>query len=122
MSGDYMYYDANKKLIQVRRNVTLEDPQMVLTTDFLDYDAANRVGYYFNKGTIKDSINTLISDIGYYYLPINEMFFKDSVKVYTPEYTMYSDTLKYQTETKVITILGPTNIYGDIRRTAGITH
>ena len=42
------------------------------------------------------------------------MFFKDSVKVYTPEYTMYSDTLKYQTETKVITILGPTNIYGDI--------
>ena len=38
MSGDYMYYDANKKLIQVRRNVTLEDPQMVLTTDFLDYD------------------------------------------------------------------------------------
>ena len=114
MSGDYMYYDANKKLIQVRRNVTLEDPQMILTTDFLDYDAANRVGYYFNKGTIKDSINTLISDIGYYYLPINEMFFKDSVKVYTPEYTMYSDTLKYQTET-VITILGPTNIYGDNR-------
>ena len=52
----------------------MKDPKITLTTDFLDYDAANRVGYYFNKGTIKDSINTLISDIGYYYLPINEMF------------------------------------------------
>ncbi len=43
------------------------------------------------------------------------MFFKDSVKVYTPDYTMFSDTLKYQTETKFITILGPTHIYGDNR-------
>lgn len=72
----------------------MKDPKITLTTDFLDYDVANRVGYYFNKGTIKDSINTLISDIGYYYLPINEMFFKDSVKVYTPEYTMYSDNFE----------------------------
>lgn len=28
---------------------------------------------------------------------------------------MYSDTMKYQTETKVITILGPTTIIGDNR-------
>ena len=113
--GDFMLYNGNTEFAKVRDNVIMKDPKITLTTDFLDYDAANRVGYYFNKGTIKDSINTLISDIGYYYLPINEMFFKDSVKVYTPEYTMYSDTLKYQTETKVITILGPTNIYGDNR-------
>ena len=59
MSGDYMYYDANKKLIQVRRNVTLEDPQMVLTTDFLDYDGLFDIGYYFNWGQLKDSQNTL---------------------------------------------------------------
>ena len=73
--GDFMLYNGNTEFAKVRDNVIMKDPKITLTTDFLDYDAANRVGYYFNKGTIKDSINTLISDIGYYYLPINEMFF-----------------------------------------------
>lgn len=113
--GDFMEYNSLTQLVKVRENVIMQDPQITLTTNFLDYNAASRIGYYFNGGTIKDSVNTLISDIGYYYVPINEMFFKDSVKVYTPQYTMFSDTLKYQTETKIITILGPTTIYGDNR-------
>ncbi|MDE6451410.1 MAG: organic solvent tolerance protein OstA [Odoribacter sp.] len=113
--GDFLTYNGNTEQAKVRNHVIMKDPKITLTTDFLDYDAANRVGHYFNKGTIKDSINTLISDIGYYYVPVNEMFFKDSVKVYTPDYTMFSDTLKYQTETKFITILGPTHIQGDNR-------
>ncbi len=113
--GDFMTYNGDTELAKVRNNVIMKDPQITLTTNFLDYDAARRIGYYFDGGTIKDTINTLISDIGYYYVASNEMFFKDSVKVYTPQYTMYSDTLKYQTETKLITILGPTYIYGDNR-------
>lgn len=113
--GDFMTYDGNTELAKVRRNVVMQDPQITLTTDFLDYDSGKRIGHYFNTGTIKDSINTLVSDIGYYYQSINEMFFKDSVKVYTPDYTMYSDTMKYQTERKIITILGPTHIFGENR-------
>ena len=113
--GDFMTYNGNTEEAKVRNNVVMQDPQITLTTNFLDYNAADRIGHYFNGGTIKDSINTLISDIGYYFVPINEMFFKDSVKVYTPDYTMYSDTLKYQTDIKLITILGPTYIYGDNR-------
>lgn len=113
--GDFLTYNGNTEQAKVRNNVIMQDPRITLTTNFLDYDAASRIGHYFNGGTIKDSINTLISDIGYYFVPINQMFFKDSVKVYTPDYTMYSDTLKYQTDTKLITILGPTHIYGDNR-------
>lgn len=113
--GDFMTYDGNTEMAKVRRNVVMQDPQITLTTNFLDYDSGKRIGHYFNSGTIKDSINTLVSDIGYYYQAINEMFFKDSVKVYTPDYTMYSDTLKYQTERKIITILGPTHILGENR-------
>lgn len=113
--GDFMTYSGNTELAQVRNNVIMKDKKITLTTDFLDYDAFNRVGYYFNRGTIKDSINTLNSTYGYYYLPINEMLFQDSVSVFTPDYTMYSDTMKYHTESKIITILGPTNIYGDNR-------
>ena len=112
MSGDYMYYDANKKLIQVRRNVTLEDPQMILTTDFLDYDGLFDIGYYFNWGQLKDSQNTLDSKKGNYFTQTKIALFKDSVKVNSPEYLIFSDTLKYNTETKLVSILGPTNIYG----------
>ncbi|WP_251619930.1 OstA-like protein [Odoribacter lunatus] len=113
--GDYMIYDGNTQLAKVRRNVTMKDPKITLTTQFLDYDAQRKVGYYFNTGTLKDSINTLISDVGYYYTTSKEMFFKDNVKVYTPEYEMFSDTLKYNTDSKIILITGPTTIYGENR-------
>ena len=113
--GDFMTYNGNTEQAKVRNNVVMQDPQITLTTHFLDYDAAQRVGFYFNQGTIKDQVNTLISQTGYYFVPQNQMFFKDSVKVYTPDYTMHSDTLKYQTETKFITILGPTYIQGENR-------
>ncbi|MEG0795671.1 MAG: OstA-like protein [Odoribacter sp.] len=113
--GDYMTYSGISQMAKVRDHVIMQDPQITLTTNFLDYDAGQRIGYYFNKGTIKDSVNTLISDEGYYHVALSEMFFKDSVKVYTPDYTMFSDTMKYKTDTKIITILGPTYIYGDKR-------
>ncbi len=113
--GDYMTYNSKTLLAQVRHNVSMNDQKITLTTNFLDYNAATRVGYYFNHGTIKDKVNTLSSKFGYYYVPINEMFFKDSVQVHTPDYRMFSDTMKYQTVTKIITILGPTHIHGDNR-------
>lgn len=113
--GDYLIYDGNTQLAKVRKNVIMKDPKITLTTDFLDYDANAKTGYYFNSGTLKDSINTLISEIGYYFTTTNDMFFKDSVRVYTPDYTMFSDTLKYNTDNKIITITGPATIYGDNR-------
>lgn len=112
MTGDYMFYDANNKLIQVRRNVILEDPQIVLTTNYLDYDGIFDIGYYFNWGRLKDKLNTLDSKRGNYFTQTKLAFFKDSVKVVSPDYTIYSDTLKYNTENKRVSILGPTNIYG----------
>lgn len=115
LKGDYMAYNGNTLLAKVRKRVIMQDPRITLTTDFLDYDTKDRVGYYFNSGTLKDSINTLISDRGYYYTATNTMFFKDSVKVYTPDYTIFSDTLTYNTATKVIRITGPTTIYGENR-------
>ena len=113
--GDYMTYDGNTRLVKIRRNVTLQNQQVILTTHFLDYNALDRIGHYFNQGTLKDSTSTLNSRIGYYYLNSNEAFFRDSVRVYTSEYEMHSDTMKYNTQNKIITIIGPTTIYGENR-------
>ena len=39
--------------------------------------------------------------------------FNDSVQVENPDFTLYSDTLHYDTESKVATILGPSVIVSD---------
>ena len=113
--GDLLCYYGNTGKAKVRKNVIMQNPTLTLTTDSLNYDMETRIGHYFNGGTIKDNVNTLVSDIGYYFVRMNELFFKDSVKVYTSQYDLYSDTLKYRTDNKLVTILGPTNIIGKNR-------
>ena len=112
MWGELATYDGNSQMAKVRRKVKLQDPQITLTTDFLDYDAANEIGHYFNTGHIEDSTNTLDSELGYYYVPLNTLFFRKDVVLRSPQYLMESDTMKYHTVTKVINILGPSTIFG----------
>lgn len=111
--GDSLVYFGDTKLAQMRGNVKMKDPKITLTTNYLDYDANNNIGYYYNNGIIKDSQNTLESKIGQYYANDKLLYFKKDVKVTTSDYLMYSDTLKYTTETKIAFITGPTTIVGE---------
>ncbi|NPA36801.1 MAG: organic solvent tolerance protein OstA, partial [Chlorobi bacterium] len=111
--GDYLEYDGDSRMVKVRHNVRLVKNETVLTTDYLDYDRNNDIAYYFNGGKIVDGGNTLTSKLGYFYANINEAFFKDSVIAENNRYTIFSDTLKYNTVTKVTRILGPTFIVSD---------
>ena len=108
--GDYLEYEGNTGLVKVRENVRLVKKEMVLTTNFLDYDRNKDIAYYFNGGKIVDGENTLTSKVGYFYANTNEAHFKDSVVAENDRYTLFSDTLLYNTVTKVSKILGPTFI------------
>ncbi|RLD79363.1 MAG: hypothetical protein DRJ10_08930, partial [Bacteroidetes bacterium] len=108
--GDSLHYSGSKKLAEVRYNVVLQKDSMVLYTENLDYKMDENIGYYFNGGRTLNGEDTLISKKGYYYADLDELNFKDSVVVLNPKYTMYSDTLKHNTKTKISFILGPTNI------------
>jgi lipopolysaccharide export system protein LptA len=111
--GDYLKYDGNSRMVKVRQNVRLVKKETVLTTDYLDYDRNSDIAYYFNGGKIVDSGNTLTSKLGYFYANVNEAFFKDSVIAENDRYTIFSDTLKYNTESKVTRILGPTFVVSE---------
>ena len=111
--GDRLHYNGNTSMAQMRDNVRLVNEDVVLTTHHLDYDRRENVAYYFNGGTIADTTNELSSREGYYYPRSGEVNFKDSVILENPDYTMYSDTLKYFTQTEVVEIVGPTNIISD---------
>ena len=90
--GDFMLYNGNTEFAKVRDNVIMKDPKITLTTDFLDYDGLFDIGYYFNWGQLKDSQNTLDSKKGNYFTQTKIPLFKDSVKVNSPEYLIFSDT------------------------------
>ncbi len=111
--GDYLEYEGNQNLAKMRKNVRANKGTTWLYTEFLDYDRAADVGYFFNKGKVVNLENVLTSELGYYYPNINEVFFKDSVIATTPDYKMYGDTMRYNTQTEVVKILGPTRILSD---------
>lgn len=110
MYGDYLEYNGNTDRGKVRRNVVLNDNQITLTTDSLNFNSQTNIVYYFNGGEIINDSNTLESYIGYYYSNKNLFFFKNSVVLITPDYKVETDTLKYNTKTKISYFLGPTDI------------
>lgn len=111
--GDYLKYRGDVRFANVRRNVILIDKESKLTTEYIDYDFSKDLAYYLGGGKIINANNNLESKQGYYYSKEKLLFFKDSVTLINPDYTMYSDTLKYNTVSEVAYFLGPTDIVSD---------
>lgn len=110
--GDFLKYSGNTRIAVMDSNVKMVDKRATLYTDHLEYDRNNGVAYYFTGGRIVDDDNVLTSIRGKYYTQKNEFGFSDSVVATNPDYTMYGDTLRYNTESEIVYIEGPTNIYG----------
>ena len=111
--GDYLFYDGNTQVAYLRENVRMENGQVTLFTDSLNYERIPNIGYYFEGGLIVDSLNQLSSFYGQYSPETKLAVFNDSVQVENPDFTLYSDTLHYDTESKVATILEPSVIVSD---------
>ena len=111
--GDYLFYDGNTQVAYLRENVRMENGQVTLFTDSLNYERIPNIGYYFEGGLIVDSLNQLSSFYGQYSPETKLAVFNDSVQVENPDFTLYSVTLHYDTESKVATILGPSVIVSD---------
>lgn len=111
--GDYLYYDGNTQIAQVRKNVRMENRTTTLTTDSLNYDRVANLGYFFDGGTLFDEENVLTSDWGEYSPATKMSVFNYEVKLVNPQFTLTSDTLCYNTETKIASIVGPSDIDSD---------
>lgn len=111
--GDYLFYDGNTQVAYLRENVRMENGQVTLFTDSLNYERIPDIGYYFDGGLIVDSLNQLSSFFGQFSPATKLAIFNDSVRLENPQFTLYSDTLHYNTENKVATILGPSVIVSD---------
>src|SRR5690606_23445658 len=103
VTGNKLDYDGNTKVAKLRNNVVfVKLATATLYTDYLDYDRPGNLAYYYNGGRLVDSINVLTSNKGYYDVTSNMASFKRDVHVTNPDYTMTSDSLQYNSRTKVI--------------------
>jgi lipopolysaccharide export system protein LptA len=112
-------YEGEKKIAHLRRNVVFVKLGMAtLYTDFLDYDRIKNEARYFNGGKLIDTTNTLTSRKGYYDINTNLASFKNNVVGTNPDYTLNSDTLQYNSKTKIVYFKDSTTVKDAEGRTA----
>jgi len=111
VTSQALTYDGNKKIAYLRKKVVFTKLGIAtLYTDFLDYNRQKNEARYFNGGKLVDTTNVLTSRKGYYDVRTNLAAFKSEVVGVTPDYTMTSDTLQYNSKTKIIYFKDETTI------------
>ena len=110
VTGDKLIYDGKIRMAFLENNVKCIEKDMILTTNFLTFDAANSIANYTNGGKIVNKQNTLTSKNGHYYSSSKEAAFHFDVMLINPDYKMNCDTLRYRIPTKTEFFLGPSII------------
>ncbi len=110
--SDLLNYDGNSRVAILTNNVRMIDKDAILTTNHLTYNMGSRIGTYIGGGKIENGQNVLTSQNGYYFASSRDAYFRYDVVVNTPDALIKTDTLKYNTTSKVSWFFGPTNIYG----------
>lgn len=106
-----LFYDGNKKIAKLRRNVVFVKLKTVtLYTDFLDYYRNRNLATFINGGKLVDTTNVLVSKKGYLNTVTSVAAFKKDVVGENQDFTFKSDTLQYQTKTKIVNFLAPATV------------
>jgi lipopolysaccharide export system protein LptA len=108
--GDALKYDGNHKRAKVERNVRMNDNNMRLTSNELDYDMINNSIYYSSGGKITNQNSTLVSKYGSYNTLTKMFSFKRDVLLTTTDYVIKSDTLRQHTTSNMTYFIGPSTI------------
>jgi lipopolysaccharide export system protein LptA len=110
--GDYMDYEGSADVGKVRgRLVTLLDGKTRLRTQFLDFNTATNIAFFFNGGVIDNEQNLLESKQGHYYSNEKLAIFQNKVEMKNEEYRIKSDSLHYLTEQDIATFFKQTCIW-----------
>lgn len=111
ITGDILHYDGNTSTGTLSgERVRMVDKETVLETRQVIFNSETNLIYYPVPGTITTPDLKLISRKGYYNRNRSLLAFADSVKMFGNDGTVYTDSLTYQTETKLANFFGPTRI------------
>ena len=108
--ADILNYNGDDELARLRYNVRMENRDVTLLTDSLDYDLNLNLGYYVAGGKIIDTSNELTSVYGQYSPDTKNAEFLFDVVLNNEKFILTTDTLKYNTNNHIADIVGITNI------------
>lgn len=111
--ADKLHYVAETQLATLTNNVRMVDGSAVLTTNHLTYNMKNSMGTYTGGGRIVNTSDTITSKNAYYFDNTKDAYFRYDVIVRTPDVKIYTDTMRYNSGTKITYFYGPTNIKGN---------
>lgn len=111
--SDKLKYDEDTQIAILTNNVRMIDAQSVLTTNYLTYNMRSSVGTYTGGGRIVNSTDTITSQNAYYFDNTQDAYFRYNVIVRTPNVKIYTDTMRYNSGSKMAYFFGPTNIKGN---------
>lgn len=118
--GDYMEYSGSMQLASVYgedRDVRLINRDVTLTAPILHYSQLMELGYYVNGGKLTDPQNQLTSLEGEYAPPTKDANFYSNVRLLGVSnkgdtVRVYTDTLLYNTDTRIAELPVYARIYG----------
>lgn len=111
--ADKLHYTEDTQVAILTHNVRMIDAQSVLTTNYLTYNMRSSVGTYTGGGRIVNETDTITSQNAYYFDNTQDAYFRHNVVVRTPNTQIYTDTMRYNTASKMVYFYGPTNIKGE---------
>lgn len=111
--ADVMYYDGQNELARLRYNVKMKNRAVTLFTDSLNYSIPQNLGYYFEGGRIINKEDTLSSVYGQYEPDTKDAEFLFDVELVNKKMVLNTDTLKYNTKSRITNIVGKTTIVSD---------
>ncbi len=112
--GDELFYNGNTRVVEIWGDeVLLVDGATSLTTNYISYNRNTSTAKYTYHGHAVNGDKTLDSYNGLYYADIKEFFIYDDVMLTDSTTVLTSDTMTYNTITKLAVFRGPTHIFSD---------
>lgn len=113
INANRMHYDASTQLAQLFGNVRMVDGASTLTTNYLTYNMRSKIGTYTGGGRIISQGDTITSKNAYYFENTQDSYFRNNVIVRNAQVKVYTDTMRYNSASRMTYFFGPTNIKGN---------
>ena len=110
ITSELLKYNLKESVAELRENVIFENDKFRLSTDTLDYNVRNKSAVYFGGGELIDETNDLESNNGFYNTVSKMVNFGGDVILKNPKYTLDTDSLIYDINTKEAVTIGYTKV------------
>lgn len=115
--GERLYYDGNTRVLDIWDDtVIMIDGRTTLLANHLTYERDASTAYYTEWGYARSENRLLYSEQGEYRAGQKQFYIYNDVYLTDSSSTLTTDTLLYNTETKIAHFSSPTNIVSDKSR------